>query len=162
MESYLQKVLPREELDCDRAKELKAFDDTKAGVKGLVDAGVVTVPRIFLMPPEDILSTKSEKWGFFQVNNHGIPQDVMNKVIAGVGRFHDEPKEVKMKFYSRENEKKVRYGCSAMFCFKAIMSSLLTKSTQLEGQFVLCHGSKSSTSTGVSLCLQGDIYTLKV
>ncbi|XVF42336.1 hypothetical protein PTKIN_Ptkin01aG0353300 [Pterospermum kingtungense] len=57
MESYLQKVLPREEQDYDRAKELKAFDDTKAGVKGLVDASVVRVPRIFLMPPEDILST---------------------------------------------------------------------------------------------------------
>ncbi|XVF42323.1 hypothetical protein PTKIN_Ptkin01aG0352000 [Pterospermum kingtungense] len=143
MDSYLQKVLPREEQNYDRAKELKAFDDTKAGVKGLVDAGVVTVPRIFLMPPEDILSTKfgdhvdsvqipiidlryhqvpaahtevlekircaSEKWGFFQVNNHGIPQDVMNKVIAGVRRFHEEPEEVKMKFYSRENEKKVRF-----------------------------------------------------
>ncbi|XVF42358.1 hypothetical protein PTKIN_Ptkin01aG0355500 [Pterospermum kingtungense] len=40
---------------------------------------------------------------------YGIPQDVMNKVIAGVGRFHDEPKEVKMKFYARENEKKVRF-----------------------------------------------------
>ena len=26
--------------DYDRASELKAFDDTKAGVKGLVDAGV--------------------------------------------------------------------------------------------------------------------------
>ncbi|XVF42349.1 hypothetical protein PTKIN_Ptkin01aG0354600 [Pterospermum kingtungense] len=105
MDSYLQKVLPREEQDYDRAKELKAFDDTKAGVKGLVDAGVVTVPRIFLMPPEDILSTKLND----HVNNHGIPQDVMNKVIAGVRRFHEEPKEVKLKFYSRENEKKVRF-----------------------------------------------------
>ncbi|CAD6267700.1 unnamed protein product [Miscanthus lutarioriparius] len=30
-----------------RLSELKAFDDTKAGVKGLVDAGVTTVPTIF-------------------------------------------------------------------------------------------------------------------
>ncbi|XP_011091183.1 1-aminocyclopropane-1-carboxylate oxidase homolog 1 [Sesamum indicum] len=34
----------------DRARELRAFDDTKAGVKGLVDAGVENVPQIFLLP----------------------------------------------------------------------------------------------------------------
>ncbi|KAK3120420.1 hypothetical protein QOZ80_9AG0687340 [Eleusine coracana subsp. coracana] len=34
----------------DRLSELKAFDATKAGVKGLVDAGVTTVPRIFQDP----------------------------------------------------------------------------------------------------------------
>ena len=31
----------------DRLRELKAFDDTKAGVKGLVDAGVAAIPAIF-------------------------------------------------------------------------------------------------------------------
>ncbi|KAG7991836.1 hypothetical protein I3843_02G098600 [Carya illinoinensis] len=36
----------------DRASELKAFDSTKAGVKGLVDAGVTEIPRIFHHPPE--------------------------------------------------------------------------------------------------------------
>ncbi|TVU39247.1 hypothetical protein EJB05_12656, partial [Eragrostis curvula] len=34
----------------DRLSELRAFDDTEAGVKGLVDAGVSTVPRIFHYP----------------------------------------------------------------------------------------------------------------
>lgn len=32
----------------DRESELKAFDDSKNGVKGLVDAGVAKVPRIFM------------------------------------------------------------------------------------------------------------------
>ncbi|ESR34148.1 1-aminocyclopropane-1-carboxylate oxidase [Citrus sinensis] len=32
----------------DRKSELKAFDDTKAGVKGLVDAGITKIPRIFI------------------------------------------------------------------------------------------------------------------
>ncbi|XP_022147664.1 1-aminocyclopropane-1-carboxylate oxidase homolog 1-like [Momordica charantia] len=36
----------------DRASELKAFDETKAGVKGLVDAGVAEIPRIFYRPPK--------------------------------------------------------------------------------------------------------------
>ncbi|KAJ7979900.1 1-aminocyclopropane-1-carboxylate oxidase-like 1-like [Quillaja saponaria] len=39
--------------DHDRASELKAFDDTKAGVKGLVDAGVTKIPRIFYQPPDE-------------------------------------------------------------------------------------------------------------
>ncbi|KAF8693563.1 hypothetical protein HU200_038965 [Digitaria exilis] len=37
----------------DRLRQLKAFDDTKAGVKGLVDAGVDAVPPIFHHPPLD-------------------------------------------------------------------------------------------------------------
>ncbi|KAF3456063.1 hypothetical protein FNV43_RR00706 [Rhamnella rubrinervis] len=43
----------------DRASELKAFDETKAGVKGLVDAGVTKVPRIFHHPSDDQYSDKS-------------------------------------------------------------------------------------------------------
>jgi hypothetical protein len=35
----------------DRFQELKAFDDTKSSVKGLVVAGVSTVPAIFHHPP---------------------------------------------------------------------------------------------------------------
>ncbi|KAF5465989.1 hypothetical protein F2P56_015948 [Juglans regia] len=42
------------ESDYDRATELKAFDESKAGVKGLVDSGVTKVPRIFIRPPEDL------------------------------------------------------------------------------------------------------------
>ncbi|XP_061348780.1 1-aminocyclopropane-1-carboxylate oxidase homolog 1-like [Gastrolobium bilobum] len=41
-----EKVVPESE----RAKELKAFIDTKAGVKGLVDAGIAKIPRIFYHP----------------------------------------------------------------------------------------------------------------
>ena len=36
----------------DRAKEVKEFDETKAGVKGLVDSGVTKVPRFLIRPPE--------------------------------------------------------------------------------------------------------------
>ncbi|KAK9183129.1 hypothetical protein WN944_026278 [Citrus x changshan-huyou] len=35
-------------ITCDRVSELKAFDDTKAGVKGLVDAGITTIPQIII------------------------------------------------------------------------------------------------------------------
>ncbi|KAJ8764585.1 hypothetical protein K2173_006457 [Erythroxylum novogranatense] len=35
----------------DRSLDLKAFDETKAGVKGLVDAGITHVPPFFHQPP---------------------------------------------------------------------------------------------------------------
>ncbi|XP_058211918.1 1-aminocyclopropane-1-carboxylate oxidase homolog 11-like isoform X1 [Rhododendron vialii] len=38
----------------DRAKEVQAFNDSKAGVKGLIDAGVVKVPKIFIRPPDEL------------------------------------------------------------------------------------------------------------
>ncbi|KAI3863921.1 hypothetical protein MKW98_031513 [Papaver atlanticum] len=38
----------------DRNKELKAFDETKAGVKGLVDAGIQKIPRIFVRTLDEL------------------------------------------------------------------------------------------------------------
>ncbi|KAF8006382.1 hypothetical protein BT93_K0627 [Corymbia citriodora subsp. variegata] len=38
----------------DRAKEAKEFDETKAGVKGLIDSGVAKVPRLFIHPPQNV------------------------------------------------------------------------------------------------------------
>ncbi|CAN1312006.1 1-aminocyclopropane-1-carboxylate oxidase homolog 1 [Linum perenne] len=38
----------------DRMAELKAFDATKAGVKGVVDSGVKEVPRMFHAPPHHV------------------------------------------------------------------------------------------------------------
>ncbi|KAF8006390.1 hypothetical protein BT93_K0633 [Corymbia citriodora subsp. variegata] len=50
---------PGESITCgglpyDRAKEAKEFDETKAGVKGLVDSGVAKVPRLFIHPPQNL------------------------------------------------------------------------------------------------------------
>ncbi|XP_062112017.1 1-aminocyclopropane-1-carboxylate oxidase homolog [Humulus lupulus] len=43
----------------DRGAELKAFHETKAGVKGLVDAGITEIPRIFHHPWSDDHYTKN-------------------------------------------------------------------------------------------------------
>ncbi|XP_073299778.1 1-aminocyclopropane-1-carboxylate oxidase homolog 1-like [Primulina huaijiensis] len=40
--------------ESDRMKMLKSFDETKAGVKGLVDSGTLKVPKIFVRPFEEL------------------------------------------------------------------------------------------------------------
>ncbi|KAF5778924.1 putative deacetoxyvindoline 4-hydroxylase [Helianthus annuus] len=131
----------------DRTKQLKAFDDTKAGVKGLVDAaagGVVDIPNIFIRPPDEVaedlevsktslqvpvidlhgvgdkgsskrhniineIKHASERWGFFQVVNHGIPTKVLEDMLKGVRGFHEQDVEFKKDYYSRDPERMVKF-----------------------------------------------------
>ncbi|XP_056170407.1 1-aminocyclopropane-1-carboxylate oxidase homolog 1-like isoform X2 [Syzygium oleosum] len=148
----------RESITCsaphyDRVKELQEFDETKAGVKGLVDSGVTKIPKIFIHPPENLhdlssdvnrtglqvpivdlrgyqysrrqdiidgIREASEAWGFFQIINHGIPLDVMDNMLEGVKKFHEQQVEVKKELYSRDRTKRVRYFCCGnLFLLKA-------------------------------------------
>ncbi|OMO73978.1 Oxoglutarate/iron-dependent dioxygenase [Corchorus olitorius] len=135
-----------EELD-NWKNEAKAFDESKSGVQGLVDAGVSKIPSLFnhhrqSKKPHDFpISTDSnieiplidfdgidkceslrtkvidqvrnacEKWGFFQLINHGIPASVLEEMINGIRRFNEQDLEVKKQYYTREyNMKNVIYN----------------------------------------------------
>jgi hypothetical protein len=141
--SSTEKLVPGDVLDYDRAKEVKEFDETKAGVKGLLDSGVAKVPRFLIHPPEsfpmlspatthfqfpmidlqgfescsrmeivDQIRIASETWGFFQMINHGIPVSVIDNTLKAVRQFHEQPKEEKMEWYSRDHKQRVRYYCN--------------------------------------------------
>ncbi|KAJ6861553.1 hypothetical protein NC651_037582 [Populus alba x Populus x berolinensis] len=43
-----------------RAKEFKAFEETKAGVKGLVDSGVTKIPGFFVYAPENVQKSSAK------------------------------------------------------------------------------------------------------
>ncbi|CAD6265961.1 unnamed protein product [Miscanthus lutarioriparius] len=130
----------------DRLAQLKAFDDTKAGVKGLVDAGVTAVPPIFHHPPDphdaasnahaaaatipviDLASISAtnnaaahhhqlvaqvkaaaETVGFFQVVNHGVPGELLARMLTSVRSFNEEPAESRRPYYTRDPARRVRY-----------------------------------------------------
>ncbi|KAL3530109.1 hypothetical protein ACH5RR_009431 [Cinchona calisaya] len=111
------------------------------GVKGLADLGLETLPKQYIQPPEEQITTSTivdddsipvidisnwdnpkvadsicnaaEKWGFFQIVNHGIPVEVLETVKEATRRFFGLPAREKNK-HSKENSptNNVRYGTS--------------------------------------------------
>ncbi|KAE9455444.1 hypothetical protein C3L33_12657, partial [Rhododendron williamsianum] len=103
------------EMNYNRKEELKAFDDSKAGVKGLIDAGsCFDLSSIGGSDGREKVANEvriaSKEWGFFQVVNHGIPLNVLEEMIHGVRMFHEQDPEVKKSWYTRDPTKRVRYG----------------------------------------------------
>ncbi|GMI64197.1 hypothetical protein like AT1G06620 [Hibiscus trionum] len=65
-----------EDSNYDRQKELKAFADSKAGVKGLVDAGITKIPRMFIAPPKSAPDTsKTTQCSIPIIDLSGIEDD---------------------------------------------------------------------------------------
>ncbi|KAL8196041.1 hypothetical protein R6Q57_025041 [Mikania cordata] len=72
----------------DRKSELMAFDETKAGVKGLVDAGITEVPRIFLLGSPENLNSEQRGLILPTIDLEGIEEDPTRRKEA-VGKVKD-------------------------------------------------------------------------
>ncbi|KAM7497542.1 hypothetical protein LguiA_021956 [Lonicera macranthoides] len=111
------------------------------GVKGLSDMGLKALPPQYIQPQSErlepsnvaveesvpvidmskwhdpnvanLICEAAEKWGFFQIINHGVEIQVLENVKAATHRFFELPAEEKKK-YSKENSRSnsVRFGTS--------------------------------------------------
>ncbi|KAH7655997.1 Iron/ascorbate family oxidoreductases protein [Dioscorea alata] len=116
-------------MSSDRVTALKEFDDTKTGVKGLVDSGITSIPsipsifhhpKICLSIPTathisiptvdlslprpfavDLIHSASRDWGIFQLINHGIPLSTIEDTISAVRSFHELPTTIRSQHYRR-------------------------------------------------------------
>ncbi|KAL1805721.1 hypothetical protein ACET3Z_028789 [Daucus carota] len=127
--------------DHDILNELKLFDDSKAGVRGLVASGVSKIPRFFIHPADKLpkadaqldlpvislegfqhanrraeivagIGEACEKWGFFRITEHGVPEAATDAVLEVTRQFHEQPKEMKAEFYTRDLKRRVKYYSS--------------------------------------------------
>lgn len=48
-------------------------------------------------------------WGFFQVINHGVSHSVIDSTINAIKSFHEQPYEVRSKFYKRQEKSGFSY-----------------------------------------------------
>ncbi|OEL15083.1 hypothetical protein BAE44_0023897 [Dichanthelium oligosanthes] len=100
-------------LPADRAALLKAFDESRTGVRGLVETGVSSVPAIFLHPDPypsvplvPATAEAAHDWGFFYVINysHLLPalfstSDYPARMLAAVRAFNELPGPERDKHY---------------------------------------------------------------
>lgn len=122
-----------------RQEDVKKFEESKLGVKGLVDSGITQIPSIFHHPTENLIDTgnsvsnlgadpipvidlssptpevvdqirtAASKFGFFQVINHGVPVSLLDRLVKAVKAFHELPAEERMSHYRRDMETGVNY-----------------------------------------------------
>lgn len=122
----------------DRAALLKAFDESRTGVRGLVESGVSTVPALFLHPdpyaslplaPPGVsipvvdlslpaplaaaaAAAAARDWGFFHLVNYQalVPSDYPARALAAVRAFHELPAPERAAHYGRSVEGGVNYS----------------------------------------------------
>ncbi|ESW17281.1 hypothetical protein PHAVU_007G226400 [Phaseolus vulgaris] len=118
------------------------------GVKHLMESGLHTIPKKYILPPSDRPTTNSEDsnvakqnlqlpiidysellgprrqqvlqslanacegYGFFQLVNHGISDDVMSSMRDVSGKFFDLPLEEREKYMTTDMRAPVRCGTS--------------------------------------------------
>ncbi|KAL8104941.1 hypothetical protein AgCh_028921 [Apium graveolens] len=125
-----------------RRSELQAFDDTKAGVKGLVDAGVQKIPNIFVHPPDAFDNNSSDKCKELSIpiiDLKGLckdltnPQEIVDKVRCAYETFgffqvinHGIPVTVLEemlqgvhRFFDQDTEVTTANWRDTLFCFMA-------------------------------------------
>ncbi|KAF8641673.1 hypothetical protein HU200_067693 [Digitaria exilis] len=115
----------------DRAALIKAFDEARTGVRGLVESGVSSVPALFVHPdpyasaplappgvsipvvdlslPAPLAAAAAAEaartWGFFHLVSHhqalGVPEEYPARALAAVRAFNELPATERAAHYGR-------------------------------------------------------------
>uniref|UniRef100_A0A0E0HNL4 Fe2OG dioxygenase domain-containing protein n=1 Tax=Oryza nivara TaxID=4536 RepID=A0A0E0HNL4_ORYNI len=122
----------------DRAALVKAFDETRTGVRGLVESGVSAVPNIFRHPDPyasvplapagvsipvvdlslpaplaaEAAAGAARHWGFFYLVNHHalVPPGFTDGLLAAVRAFNELPAAERAAHYGRSVDGGVSYS----------------------------------------------------
>ncbi|KAL4575259.1 hypothetical protein LXL04_022101 [Taraxacum kok-saghyz] len=94
---------------------------------GCIELPIIDFQQLQTMDRPQILKTLSEacrEFGFFQVTNHGIEDEVIGKMIDVSKRFFELPFEERQRYMSNNLHEPVRYGTSfnqnndGVFCWR--------------------------------------------
>lgn len=120
------------------------------GAKGLVDIGIETLPKEYIKPQEERFNTykisynssipvidmsnlndpyvlqqicdAAQKWGFFQIINHGVPLKLQESIKAATHKFFELPVEEKSKYLMKNSPSvNVKYSTSFMPQFEKVL-----------------------------------------
>ncbi|CAA7015337.1 unnamed protein product [Microthlaspi erraticum] len=92
-----------------------ALDDKKPSVSAsdfsvpTIDLASVHVDAASREGIAEMIKDAAEKWGIFQVINHGVPLSVLEEMKDGVIRFYEQDPEVKKSYSSRDFNKTFNY-----------------------------------------------------
>ncbi|TVU08353.1 hypothetical protein EJB05_41756, partial [Eragrostis curvula] len=120
------------------ASALAEFHETRAGVRGLVESGVTTVPPLFVMPATafpwsspspttafaipvidlslprsdtvELVRAAATSFGVFHVTNHGVHPGTIDSAISAARAFHEQPPAARSAFYSATSAGAVAYS----------------------------------------------------
>ncbi|XVE85163.1 hypothetical protein DITRI_Ditri17bG0069400 [Diplodiscus trichospermus] len=73
---------------------------------------LASIPIIDLMEPSafvvEQVSKACEEYGFFQIINHGIPQELCDRMMAAITDFFELPPEEKAPFFTTDHTKQIK------------------------------------------------------
>ncbi|KAM7466976.1 hypothetical protein LguiB_014538 [Lonicera macranthoides] len=98
-----KEVAPKIESNYEHACELKAYDETKSGVMGLLESGIQNVLQIFIHP-----TTRYFRQHHQCQNIHfTVPTIDLESIDKEVRSFNEQEAEAKKQFYTRDLTRKV-------------------------------------------------------
>ncbi|KAK3034305.1 hypothetical protein RJ639_032645, partial [Escallonia herrerae] len=86
----------------------------------------------------DEIRKASEEWEFFRIVNHGVPFRLMDGMLNGIRRFHEQPEEAKKRTCIPQivGKKELQDCAKCMVELREMMAELLSKALGLGRDYI--------------------------